>query len=98
MKIINPENCLFGNCDDLISSVITIALMADLHLSDTDSGTDSDLDSEAYGYIVLCRTCTDLDLHSDPDPDPQLLLHSFLGWISTPGLGFRSMSSNVTRK
>ena len=36
-------------------------------------------------------------LDSNLDQDPQSLLHPFLGWISVPGSGLESVSSNVNK-
>ena len=69
-------------------------------LPDTDSATDSDSDYKPDGNIVLCRTCprcTDSDLDPEPDWDPQSLLNPFLGRITVPRLGSKSVSCNVNK-
>ena len=69
-------------------------------LPDTDSATDSDSDYKPDGNIVPYRNyshCTDSDLDSEPDPDPQSLLNPFLGRITVPRLGSKSVSYNVNK-
>ena len=67
-------------------------------LLNTESGTNWDSDSKPDGYIVLCRTCshcTGSDSDPSQDSDSQSLLYPFLGWMSVPVLGSKSVSGNT---